>query len=150
MEAEAAAEAKMEEEAAEKAKLAQEVEAEKAKEKAMVPSQVPAESMGGFPASLEGFVRFLREREQIRVRRAEGAPWPWTEDKVLQHLRVRNLRHEEDRSSILIRRLLGSVDEVQQKILNIWLWRRFGSVHFIAALGVVQIPTTDAETQENG
>ena len=30
------------------------------------------------------FWSFVKEREAIRVRRAEGAKWPWTKNEVLR------------------------------------------------------------------
>jgi hypothetical protein len=41
------------------------------------------------------FVAFIKERESIRMRR-EMAPWPWTEDPILQHYRFTNIHREDD------------------------------------------------------
>jgi hypothetical protein len=45
---------------------------------------------------IERFVAFIKEREAIRIRRASGEPWPWTQDDVLQHYRFTNIHREDD------------------------------------------------------
>jgi hypothetical protein len=42
------------------------------------------------------FVAFVAERERIRVLRAAGKPWPWTEDDILQDYRFTNIHREDD------------------------------------------------------
>lgn len=49
------------------------------------------------------FVDFVYEREQIRLRRAEGLPRPWTEDPILQTYRFTNIRRRDDRVSRWLR-----------------------------------------------
>ena len=48
---------------------------------------------------IERFVAFIREREDIRLRRERGDPWPWTEDLTLQTYRFTNVRREHDKVS---------------------------------------------------
>jgi hypothetical protein len=42
------------------------------------------------------FVAFIAERENIRVQRAAGKPWPWTKDDILQDYRFTNIHREDD------------------------------------------------------
>ena len=43
------------------------------------------------------FFAFARERENIRLRREAGHPWPWTEDPILREYRFCNVYREDDR-----------------------------------------------------
>ena len=43
------------------------------------------------------FVQFIRVREAIRLRRAAGAPPPWTDNQILREWSFCNVRREEDR-----------------------------------------------------
>lgn len=42
------------------------------------------------------FVRFIKEREKVRVAKEAGKPWPWTKDEILQVYRFCNVRREDD------------------------------------------------------
>jgi hypothetical protein len=42
---------------------------------------------------------WIREREPIRIRRANGEPPPWTDDKILQQWSFCNVRREADRTT---------------------------------------------------
>lgn len=48
---------------------------------------------------LAGLMYYMREREAIRLRRAEGCEWPWTGDKILQTYRFTNVRRSDDRTT---------------------------------------------------
>jgi hypothetical protein len=48
---------------------------------------------------VEQFVAFIEERENIRVRRASGKPWPWTHESILQNYRFTNIHREDDATS---------------------------------------------------
>jgi len=116
----------------------------------------------GFPPTISGFYKFMREREEIRIKRARGCPWPWTEDKLLQCIRVANVKREHDRTGLLVQRLLGqqaaawqaAQADVEQKIqvarswiFNVALWRRFGTVEFISKLGFKPLPKSPEALQ---
>ena len=42
-------------------------------------------------------IRWIQERENVRIRRATGAPKPWTDDPILQAWSFCNVRREDDR-----------------------------------------------------
>jgi alpha-glutamyl/putrescinyl thymine pyrophosphorylase clade 1 len=42
------------------------------------------------------FVSVMRERETIRLRRAQGLPRPWTADPILHSYRFCNIKREDD------------------------------------------------------
>jgi hypothetical protein len=48
---------------------------------------------------VEQFVAFIEERENIRVRRSKGYPWPWTYEPILQQYRFTNIHREDDATS---------------------------------------------------
>lgn len=45
---------------------------------------------------LERLLYWITERAQIRLRRNEGRPWPWTDDEILQTYRFCNVRRMDD------------------------------------------------------
>jgi hypothetical protein len=47
--------------------------------------------------STEKLLYWIAEREQIRIRRASGAPRPWTDDPILAEWSFCNVRREDDR-----------------------------------------------------
>lgn len=55
-------------------------------------------------ADIQPFVKFIAERERIRIKKESGAPWPWTDDPVLRAYRFCNVRREDDKESRLIYR----------------------------------------------
>jgi hypothetical protein len=46
---------------------------------------------------------WTEEREAIRLRRASGAPQPWTDDPILREYPFCNVRREDDRTTVWIR-----------------------------------------------
>lgn len=46
---------------------------------------------------------WVKEREQIRIRKESGAPQPWTDDPILRTYRFCNVRREDDRGTVWIR-----------------------------------------------
>lgn len=49
--------------------------------------------------SFERFVYYINERYRIRTRRLDGAPWPWTDDPILQTYKFTNVKREWDAMS---------------------------------------------------
>ena len=47
--------------------------------------------------NLEPLLYWCRERENIRLKKEAGEPWPWTSDPILQKFSFCNLRREDDR-----------------------------------------------------
>eukprot|EP00746_Dinoflagellata_sp_MGD_P043901 gnl/MRDRNA2_/MRDRNA2_206926_c0_seq1.p1 gnl/MRDRNA2_/MRDRNA2_206926_c0~~gnl/MRDRNA2_/MRDRNA2_206926_c0_seq1.p1 ORF type:complete len:616 (+),score=86.03 gnl/MRDRNA2_/MRDRNA2_206926_c0_seq1:168-1850(+) len=129
------------------------------------PFLIPAENQMT-PANMDDGIRefynFVCERESIRIRREKGQPRPWSNDPVLQTLRVTNVKRENDRTTKLVRTLLDAKNEdwhsadslrekkaiAQQWIFNIAVWRRFGSWDFINTMGLREVPSTEHELQE--
>lgn len=51
----------------------------------------------------EPLIYWIKEREQIRIRKALGGPQPWTDDPILNTYRFCNVRREDDLGTIWIR-----------------------------------------------
>lgn len=51
----------------------------------------------------EPLIYWIKEREQIRIRKALGGPQPWTDDPILDTYRFCNVRREDDLGTIWIR-----------------------------------------------
>jgi hypothetical protein len=49
------------------------------------------------PTNLDACVYWVLEREQIRLAKEGGAPWPWTDDPILKKYRFCCVRREDDR-----------------------------------------------------
>lgn len=60
-------------------------------------------------AKLTTFIKFVKERESIRLKKEAGEPAPWTKDNILQKYRFCNIRRADDRvSRWLIRHVLSN------------------------------------------
>ena len=55
------------------------------------------------PAETAKFLRMLKTREQIRLAKAAGAPWPWSDDDVLNRHKFTNVKREHDRTTAWLR-----------------------------------------------
>lgn len=51
---------------------------------------------------LPDLVKFILERESVRVKKERGDPWPWTTDPMLRVYRFCNVRREDDKETRLI------------------------------------------------
>ena len=45
------------------------------------------------------FYEFMKARENIRLVKEAGAPWPWTGDPILQEYKFTNVKREHDRTT---------------------------------------------------
>lgn len=84
------------------------------------------------------FYAFMVEREAIRLRRASGASWPWTDDPILREWKFTNVKREHDRTSRLL------IEEfyrphfnapAEDILINCATARYFGTIEFMRALG---------------
>lgn len=84
------------------------------------------------------FGQYLAEREQVRLRKEAGLPFPWTEDSILQSYKFTNVQRHRDRTSQeLIRHLYEpNHNKCREDILlNAALCRYFGTYEFAKARG---------------
>mmetsp|Transcript_96723 Transcript_96723/g.191758 ORF Transcript_96723/g.191758 Transcript_96723/m.191758 type:complete len:564 (+) Transcript_96723:45-1736(+) len=121
---------------------------------------VPLPPAGPRPTPKDFYV-FVSEREWIRRKREACECWPWTEDEVLQKFRFTNVKRSDDRTTKVVQRLLQEQNEAWARcetdslpdnkaramshLLNIAVWRRFGSVDFIERVGWRSAPKNEFE-----
>jgi len=124
-----------------------------------LPPEYPLPQPGPRPTS-EDFYAFVSERERIRRKREARERWPWTQDEVLQKFRFTNVKRSDDRTTKVVERLLRTQDEAwvrgadgfedkkaraRSHLLNIAVWRRFGSADFIERVGWRRAPSNESE-----
>ena len=88
-------------------------------------------------AAIEIFWAYVHERECIRLRRAAGAPPPWTDDPVLQEWKFTNVRREHDRTTraFVDAYRAHAMARPEVALLNCAAYRWFGTAEFAAAAG---------------
>lgn len=83
------------------------------------------------------FYTFMVKREQIRLNRLAGVPYPWTDDEILCRYKFTNVKRIHDRTT---QRLLMIYDKnkrapLLQQLLNCATYRYFGTSEFAEAVG---------------
>ncbi len=84
------------------------------------------------------FYTFMIKREELRLKKASGAPHPWTDDPILSAYKFTNVKRVHDRTTMeLLKRLyephLGR--PLREKLLNAAIARYFGTWEFAEAVG---------------
>jgi len=88
--------------------------------------------------SVSAFYTFMKKREQIRLNREVGLPWPWTSDLILREFKFTNVRRAHDRTT---RELKAEFYDLHQnaspklQFLNCAIFRYFGTIEFARAIG---------------
>lgn len=86
----------------------------------------------------EAFFDYLREREQIRLRKEADLPFPWTKDQILRTYKFTNVRREHDRTSRVLREefyIPNRDTPIRDILMNCALFRYFGTYEFARAVG---------------
>lgn len=81
---------------------------------------------------------FMREREEIRLRKEAGQPFPWTEDPILKKFKFTNVKRRHDKTTRLLRQEFYEPhhDAPDYEILyNCAMFRYFGTIEFAQAVG---------------
>jgi hypothetical protein len=84
------------------------------------------------------FYDFMQKRENIRLRRAAGRPWPWTDDQILQDFKFTNVKRLYDRTTQeLLARLYRPNAErpFAEHLMMAGVARYFGRWEFADAVG---------------
>ena len=84
------------------------------------------------------FLRMLKKREQIRLAKAAGAPWPWSSDDVLNRHKFTNVKREHDRTTRWLRAnwtAKHSNADAATVLFNCGVFRVFGTVAFAEQTG---------------
>jgi hypothetical protein len=102
------------------------------------PPSVAASPAAPAPAETVSFLRMLKTREQIRLAKAAGAPWPWSSDDVLNRHKFTNVKRENDRTTAWLRANWtakhGNADAATV-LFNCGVFRVFGTVAFAEQTG---------------
>jgi hypothetical protein len=84
------------------------------------------------------FFRFMTKREALRLKKEGGAPWPWSDDPILNEYKFTNVKREHDRTTRWMRANWTGPHENRpagEIIFNCALFRYFGTVEFAEAVG---------------
>ena len=80
----------------------------------------------------------MAKREALRLKKQSGAPWPWSDDPILNTYKFTNVKREHDRTTRWMRdnwtrpyehRPAGEI------VFNCALFRYFGTIEFAEAIG---------------
>ena len=89
----------------------------------------------------DGFVRFcnyIHEREMIRLRRAQGQPWPWTKDPILQQYKFTNVQRKYDRTTQNFANIYRNHENDAKEetcLMNAATFRYFGTSEWAVCVG---------------
>ena len=84
------------------------------------------------------FYEFMKARENIRLVKEAGAPWPWTGDPILQEYKFTNVKREHDRTTKWMRENWTKPHHNRhpsEVLFNCALFRYFGTIEFADRIG---------------
>lgn len=84
------------------------------------------------------FFDFMAAREALRLKKESGAPWPWSDDPILNTYKFTNVKREHDRTTRWMREHWTRPNENRpggEIIFNCALFRYFGTMEFAEAIG---------------
>lgn len=84
------------------------------------------------------FISFMIKRENLKLVKASGAPWPWSSDDILNKYKFTNVKREDDRTTRWMRRHWTGPNFARphgEIIFNCALFRYFGTSEFAEAVG---------------
>ena len=84
------------------------------------------------------FYEFMCKREEIRLKKETGAPWPWTDDKILQTYKFTNVDREHDKTTRWMREHWTGPnlnEPLGKQLFNCAFFRYFGTIEFAEAVG---------------
>lgn len=87
---------------------------------------------------LDLFFYYLREREQVRLKKESGHPWPFTEDSILKYNKFTNVLRKNDRTSRWFIKYWATPNldkPLEVQLYNCGLFRYFGTIEFASAVG---------------
>ena len=84
------------------------------------------------------FFDFMAAREALRLKKETGAPWPWSDDPILNTYKFTNVKREHDRTTRWMREHWTGPNDNRpagEIIFNCALFRYFGTMEFAEAIG---------------
>lgn len=94
--------------------------------------------LGDAVQSAGDFLRFMTSREELRLKKESGGPWPWSDDPILNLYKFTNVKREHDRTTRWMRSYWTKPNEDRpagEIIFNCALFRYFGTSEFAEATG---------------
>ncbi len=82
------------------------------------------------------FYDFMQRREALRLRKASGAPWPWSDDDILNTYKFTNVKRSDDRTTKWFWERLDRHAKTSPRVIlfNCALFRYFGTMEFYDAI----------------
>jgi hypothetical protein len=91
------------------------------------------------PARVGEFFSFINKRESIRVRRAQGEPFPWTQDPILQQYKFTNVFRTDDKTTRVLNSTFyqnqGRIASDRDCLMNCATFRYFGLAETALEIG---------------
>ena len=90
------------------------------------------------PERAPEFLSFMKKREALRVAKAAGAAWPWSDDDVLNAFKFTNVKREHDRTTAWMREHFtprAATSSAGTTVFNCALFRCFGTTAMGEAVG---------------
>jgi len=83
------------------------------------------------------FYEFMIKRENLRLTKETGAPWPWSDDEILNTYKFTNVKREHDKTTKWMRKHWTTLNDDVPGItlFNCALFRYFGTIEFAEAIG---------------
>lgn len=89
----------------------------------------------------ERFLEFMRKRENLRLQKEAGRPWPWSDDSILNEYKFTNVKRENDRTTKWMREHWTRINDNGpwgEIIFNCAVFRYFGTVEFAQSIGWIR------------
>jgi hypothetical protein len=91
--------------------------------------------------AIERFFEFINERHAIYIRKTQGDPWPWTDDRILQEFKFTNVFRELDLGTIWLRENWREpYADHSDLFFNICLYRQFNWIPTAEFIGYQMRP----------
>tara|TARA_R110000787_G_scaffold156836_5_gene270793 strand:- start:1152 stop:2015 length:864 start_codon:yes stop_codon:yes gene_type:complete len=86
---------------------------------------------------IQEFYNFMIKRENLRLRKAEGLPFPWSDDPILNEYKFTNVKRAHDRTTMWFWNVLEDHADADPAaiLFNCALFRYFGTMEFYDAIG---------------
>jgi abortive infection bacteriophage resistance protein len=82
------------------------------------------------------FFKYIENRHNVYKRKINGEPWPWTEDLILQKYKFTNVFRDLDPGTTFIKNILASLENLEDVLFNIIVYRLFNRIETFEVLGV--------------
>ena len=86
----------------------------------------------------EEYYTFMKKREQLRLTKATGSPWPWSNDDILNTYKFTNVKRAHDKTTKWFWENVLNQHHNSPKehlLFNCALFRYFGTIEFSEAIG---------------